>query len=90
VIDEIRRAHLKRIASLGGSVKSPAKADAARKNARKAARNGGLSRSAAKAEAARRNGARHVARLKSVAEIVAEEAAKFKKLHPEWFAGDLS
>ena len=82
-----RRDHLKRIGSLGGSSKSPAKAAAARLNFAKA----GRSRSEAKARAARANGRRggRPVRLKTVAEVVAEEAAKFRKLHPEWFAGDL-
>jgi hypothetical protein len=48
-------------------------------------RKGGSSRSAAKIEAVRRNGAKHVARVKSLAEIFAEEAQKFRKDHPELF-----
>ena len=85
MIDETRREHLRGIASLGGSSKSPAKAEAARANARKAAAKGGRSRSVAKAEASRRNGTRHVARVKTIAEIVAIEGKKFRAAHPEFF-----
>jgi hypothetical protein len=78
-----RREHLRRIASLGGSVRSEKKAAAARRNCAKA----GRSRSDAKVIAARANGkcGGRPVRLKTVAEVVAEEGAKFKKLHPDLF-----
>jgi hypothetical protein len=85
MIDEKKREHLRRIAVIGGLVRSEKKAAAARANARKAAAAGGRSRSAAKAEAARRNGTRHVARVKTIAEVLAEEGAKFRAAHPEFF-----
>jgi hypothetical protein len=83
MIDEKRREHLRRIASIGGSVRSERKAVAARLNCAKA----GRSRSPAKVEAARTNGRRggRPARVKTISEIVAEEGAKYRKAHADWF-----
>jgi hypothetical protein len=58
---------------------------ARRKLLAEAGRKGGQSRSEAKIAAVRANGRKHVARVRSLAEIVAEEAAKFKLAHPELF-----
>ena len=76
-----RREHLRRIGRLGGQSKSEAKWAAARANCAKA----GRSRSEAKVIAAQENGKRggRPARVKTIAEVVAEAWTEFRKEHPE-------
>jgi hypothetical protein len=50
-----------------------------------AGRKGGLSRSQKKITAVRANGRKHVSRVKTLAEIIREAAAKFKVTHPDLF-----
>ena len=50
---------------------------------REAGRRGGQSRSEKKIAAVRANGRQHQARVRSLEEIVAEEAQKFRRDHPE-------
>jgi hypothetical protein len=52
-----------------------------------AGRKGGRSKSERKIAAVRENGRRHVARVKPLAEIVAEQAEQFRRDHLELFDG---